>query len=500
MPYAPTGCCSTGYFEVLMSNLVFSSASGLAKGIRDCTFSATEVLEAFLAQIDQHNPALNAIVTLNGAEARLQAQAADRAVATGQSLGPLHGVPITFKDLFETAGLRTTFGYQSLAQYIPPQDVPLVARLREAGAIVLGKTNLPKGGGDFQTVSPVFGRTNNPWDITRTPGGSSGGGGAAIAAALSPLDLGNDLGGSLRIPAHFCGVYSLKPTEYRVANSLRSNPRLLRHMITTGPIARSVKDLRLCLDIIEGPDGAEWEVAPLVKEEAIPKPLSECRFAWCDRFADLAADTQTQTALATLAQKLSAAGCKVERITPHDFNFTDAWETFGELCVAQLALGQNPTLRSVIGGVTKLLPSSFIPGGAVEQGFVRGVSMGMQGYMEALTRRDRLITKLEEFLGQWDGWLCPVTPGPAFTHRQTWSPLRRGLEVDDQKLSYWMWGLGFTSIFSLTGNPVVTLPIATEGLPIGVQLVGSRWQDRRLLAIAQALSDLNGGFRRPPGY
>jgi amidase len=239
-----------------MSNLVFSSASGLAKGIRDCTFSATEVLEAFLAQIDQHNPALNAIVTLNGAEARLQAQAADRAVATGQSLGPLHGVPITFKDLFETAGLRTTFGYQSLAQYIPPQDVPLVARLREAGAIVLGKTNLPKGGGDFQTVSPVFGRTNNPWDITRTPGGSSGGGGAAIAAALSPLDLGNDLGGSLRIPAHFCGVYSLKPTEYRVANSLRSNPRLLRHMITTGPIARSVKDLRLCLDIIEGPDGA----------------------------------------------------------------------------------------------------------------------------------------------------------------------------------------------------------------------------------------------------
>lgn len=483
-----------------MSNLVFYSASGLAQAIRDRTFSATEVLEAFLAKIAEHNPALNAIVTLNESEARLQAQAADKAVATGQSLGPLHGVPITFKDLFETAGLRTTFGYQSLAQYIPPKDVPLVARLREAGAIILGKTNLPKGGSDFQTVNPVFGRTNNPWDLARTPGGSTGGGCAAVAAGLSPLEFGNDLGGSLRIPAHFCGVYSLKPTEHRVATSMRSNPRVLRHMVTTGPIARSVADLRLCLNVIEGPDGAEWEVSPLKQKAPIHQPLSEYRFAWCDRFDDLAADAQTQAAMATLAQKLSAVGCTVERITPHDFNFTDAWETFGELCVCQLALSQNAALRNVVGGLAKLLPPSFIPGGALEQGFVRGVSMGMRGYMEALSRRDRLITKMEQFLGQWDGWLCPVTPGPAFTHRQTWFPLRRGLEVDDQKLSYWTWGLGFASIFSLTGNPVVTLPIATEGLPIGVQLVGSRWQDRRLLAIAQALSELTGGFRRPPGY
>jgi amidase len=483
-----------------MSDLVFYSASKLAHGIRHGTFSATEVLNAYLAQITQHNPALNAIVTLNESEARLQAQAADNAVTTGQHLGPLHGVPITFKDLFETAGLRTTFGYPSMAQHIPPKDVTLVARLRKAGAIVLGKTNLPKGGGDFQTNNPVFGRTNNPWDLTRTPGGSTGGGGGGAAPSLSPPHFGNDLGGSLRIPAHFCGVYSLKPTEHRVANSLRSNPRLLRHMITTGPIARSVEDLRLCLDIIEGPDGAEWEVAPIEKEEPMPKPLSEYRFAWCDRFEDLSTDTQTQTVLKNLAQKLSAAGCKVECITPHDFNFRDAWETFGELCVAQLALGQNPALRSVVGGITQLLPPSLIPGGALEQGFVRGVSMGMQGYMAALSRRDRLITKLEQFLSQWDGWLCPVTPGPAFTHRQTWFPFRRGLAVDEQKLSYWMWGLGFTSIFSLTGNPVVTLPIATEGLPVGAQLVGSRWQDRKVLAIAQELTQITGGFRRPSGY
>ncbi|WP_404787337.1 amidase [Altericista sp. CCNU0014] len=483
-----------------MGDLVFYSASELAQGIRDRTFSAVEVLESHLAHITRHNPALNAIVTLNESEARLQAKAADEAVAAGQTLGPLHGVPVTFKDLFETAGLRTTFGYKSLAQYIPPKDVPLVARLRAAGAIVLGKTNVPKGSTDIQTVNPIFGRTNNPWDLTRTPGGSTGGGGAAIAAGLSPLELGNDLGCSLRMPAHLCGVYSLKPTEHRVANSLRSNPRLLRHMISTGPMARSVADLKLCLEIIEGPDGTEWEVSPLEKEAPIQQPLSKYRIAWCDRFEELTVDTQTQSAIQTFAATLSAAGCQVERATPPNFDFTEAWETFGELCVGQIAQGQTATLRGLASGMTKLLPSGLIPSGALGRGFVRGVSMSLQDYMTALSRRDRLIGHMEQFLSQWDAWLCPVAPGPAFTHRQTWFPLRGPLAVDDRRVSYWMWGLGFSSIFNLTGNPVVTLPISTNGLPIGVQLVGQRWQDRRLLAIAQSLSELTAGFRRPPGY
>jgi amidase len=483
-----------------MSDLVFYSASELAQGIRDRTFSATEVLEAHLAQIAQHNPALNAIVTVNESQARLQAQIADEAIATGESLGTLHGVPVTFKDLFETEGLRTTFGYQSLSQYIPSRDVSLVGRLRGAGAIVLGKTNLPKGGADFQTVSSVLGRTNNPWDLTRTPGGSTGGGCAAVAAGLSPLELGNDLGGSLRIPAHFCGVYSLKPTENRVVSSLRSNPCTLRHMISTGPVARSVQDLRLCLDLIEGPDGSEWNVSPVAQEEPMLQPLSNYRFAWCDRFDDLTADTQTQAALADLAHQLSVAGCTVERITPQSFNFTEAWETFGELCSCQLALSQSAPLRIAASSIAKILPSQWVLGGAIARGFVQGVKTDLQGYMELLTRRDRIITQMEQFLNQWDGWLCPVTPGAAFTHRQTWFPLRGALEVDDQMLPYWMWGLGFTSIFSLTGNPVVTLPLNTNALPIGVQLVGQRWQDRGLLAITQSLSDLTGGFQRPPGY
>jgi amidase len=482
-----------------MQDLVFLPAYQLAQGIRDRIFSSIEVLEAHLAHIERYNPALNAIVTLNE-KARSQAQAADEAWAKGDLWGPLHGVPVTFKDLFETQGVRTTFSYRTLAHYIPPKDAPLVARLRMAGAILLGKTNLPQGGADFQTVSPVFGRTNNPWDVSRTPGGSTGGGAAAIAAGLSPLELGNDLGGSLRIPAHFCGVYSLKPTEYRVPNSLRSNPRSLRHMISTGPMARSVQDLQLCLGLIEGADGLEWEVPPIAHQDSVGRPLSEYRFAWCDRFRDLVADTQTQTALAKLAHQLEAAGCKVEQITPQNFNFIEAWETFGELCTCQMALSQNAWVRAMGRGLSQIVPAQWIPGGPMAPGFLRGVTLSLASYMETLTRRDRLATKMDQFLQSWDGWICPVTPGPAFTHRQTGFPLRGPLEVDDQKQPYWLWGMGFTSIFNLTGNPVVTLPIAAEGLPIGVQLVGKRWQDKELLAIAQALEDLTGGFQRPPHY
>ncbi len=482
-----------------MNELVFLPAHQLAQGIRDHTFSSVEILEAHLQHIAQHNPALNAIVTLNE-NALAQAKAADEALAKDDYWGPLHGIPVTFKDLFETQGLRTTFSEPALADYIPPKDVPLVARLRAAGAIVLGKTNLPRAGADFQTVSPVFGRTNNPWDLNRTPGGSTGGGAAAIAAGLSPLELGNDLGASLRVPAHFCGVYSLKPTEHRVANSLRSNPRRLRHMIATGPVARSVEDLKLCLSLIEGPEGAEWEVAPIPPQAPPQRPLSEYRFAWCDRFGDLSVDSQTQAALETLAAQLTQAGCQVERIAPANFNFPEAWQTFGELCTGQIALAQNQLLRGIVRGLSSLWPAQLIPGGPLAQGFVRGASLSLQDYMKILTRRDRFTSQMEQFLSPWDAWLCPVAPGPAFTHRPTHSPLRNPLEMDDRTLPYWMWGMGYASIFSLTGNPVVTLPLPTERLPIGVQVVGKRWQDRDLLAIAQSLDDLIGGYKRPPIY
>jgi amidase len=202
-----------------MNNLVFATVHELATGIRQRRVSAMEVLDAYLAQIARHNPAFNAIVTLDAERARRRAQDADAALAQGNVWGPLHGVPITIKDSIETAGLRTTSGFPPLADYVPSADAPVVARLRAAGAIILGKTNLPTLAGDAQTDNPLFGRSNNPWDVTRTPGGSTGGGAAAVAAGLSPLEIGSDYGGSVRGPAHFCGVYALKPTDRRLPDT-----------------------------------------------------------------------------------------------------------------------------------------------------------------------------------------------------------------------------------------------------------------------------------------
>jgi amidase len=202
-----------------MSDLSFLPAHTLAQGIRDRTFSSLEVLQAHLQQIQAHNGELNAIVTLDEENALRKAKEADNALANGASWGALHGVPVTIKDFLETANLRTTANYEPLANYIPQQDATVVQRLRSAGAIILGKTNLPKLSQGFQTDGEFLGRANNPWNLAYTPGGSSGGGAAAVAAGLSPLDIGGDIGGSIRIPAHFCGIYGLKPTEHRVSNA-----------------------------------------------------------------------------------------------------------------------------------------------------------------------------------------------------------------------------------------------------------------------------------------
>jgi amidase len=478
-----------------MDDIVFWPIHRLAQAIRERQVSAVDVMAAHLAQYERHNKALNAIVTLNPAALKT-AQAADIALAQGEMWGPLHGVPVTFKDLFETAGLRTTHSTPTLAQYIPQQDAALVTRLRQAGAIILGKTNLPYQGIDIQTVSPVFGRTNNPWDLNRTPGGSTGGGAAAVAAGLSPLELGSDLGCSLRLPAHFCGIYSLKPTEGRVVNSTQR----LRYMLTSGPMARSVADLQLCFDLIAAPPFPGGEGLSIAHPTVKSRPLCDYRFAWCEAFGDLRADSQTCTALSKIAAQLTDAGCRVEKVVPQDVDFAEAWYLFGRLCTSQMDFVSYEWLRAVGRHVTQILPIARLPGGPMVQGFVEGVTLSSSDLEAMLHRRAQLTEQIEQFLQPWDVWLCPVAPGPAFTHRPTRSPLRRPIETEHGTYPYWQWGMGFTSLFNLTGHPVVALPTCAQPLPIGIQVVGKYGQDRELLAVAQALTTITGNFQRPPDY
>src|SRR4051794_5186167 len=268
----------------MIDNLNFASATTLAAAVRERHVSAAEVLQAHLVQIERHNPALNAIVTLDIDGARERARAADAALARGELWGPLHGVPVTLKDCHTTAGLRTTAGYPPLSDYIPTEDGTVAARLRRAGAMIIGKTNVPTLAMDPQTDNPIFGRTNNPWNLERTPGGSSGGAAAALAAGMTPLEVGSDIGGSIRNPSHFCGVCGLKPTDNRVPVTghipgLPDVPRWTRVLNVVGPMARTVEDLQLAFQILAGPDGHDTEVPPVPVRTVDCPPLSALRVA-----------------------------------------------------------------------------------------------------------------------------------------------------------------------------------------------------------------------------
>lgn len=483
-----------------ISDLALAPAHRLARMIIDSDVTSVAVLEAHLERIAAHNDDLNAVATLNEEEARLRAEKADAALADDEVWGPLHGVPVTVKDAFETKGLRTTSSYPPLSDYVPERDAAVVARLRDAGAIILGKTNMSTLAADYQSDSPVFGRANNPWDPERTPGGSSGGSGAAVAAGLSPLDVGSDIGGSVRVPAHFCGVYSLKPTEHRVPSvghipdwsvPGQSEENVgVHHMGTYGPLARSVEDLRLCLSIIEGPHQRQAALPPVPKRDGRPLPLNELRLAWTDRFPGAPVSDAVQQTVRDLAAELEERGCHVERRDPADFDVEAAWRTWGEILGAEL--GSDMPLKLELLFTLLFLTSGRPP---MDRGLVRGLWASRKTYHTALSQRQKLISAMERFLSEWDAWLCPVSATPAFTHRNTGA----AIEVDGEEVPYMLAAGGYTSVFNLTGNPVVVLPAgqSARGLPIGVQVAGSRWQDRRLLHVAEALAEAAGGYQAP---
>jgi amidase len=490
-----------------LNELIYCTAAEQAALIREHRASSEEVLDAHLTQIAAHNLAINAIVTLDEEQARRRAKEADEALARGTIWGSLHGVPVTIKDVFETAGIRSTSSFKPLAHYVPKQDATVVVRLRRAGAIIMGKTNTPEFAGDEQTNSPLFGRTNNPWDLSRTPGGSSGGSAAAVASCMSPLDIGSDIGGSVRNPAHFCGVFSLKPSDYRVPFTGHIPPPpgskgrgLLRYFLTPGPLARSVEDLRMALTIIAGPDDREWEVPPVPLVAPPARTLRDLRLAWTDDFGVPVA-AEIKSALKNLAAELARAGCQIEQRNPPEFDFAQALEVYGELKEAAMTVRSTPLHlpRLFWRGVGQQIPTS----NPIARGIAKGAGTNLQNYARALSQRDELVAKLEKFLGELDGWLCPVAAPIAYPHIPSGNPieqLRATVDIDGKKIPYLLATSAYTTLFNLTGCPVVVLPLAhsVQGLPIGVQLVGRRWSDMELLATAELLTQVTVPFQFPP--
>jgi amidase len=339
----------------------------------------------------------------------------------------------------------------------------------------MGKTNVHQMLGDpAQSINPIFGRTNNPWDTKRTPGGSSGGAAAALAAGMTPFEIGTDLTGSIRIPSHFNGVFGLKPTEHRVPLTGLipglPGPRPVRIMSCIGPMARTVEDLALLYSIIAGPDGRDTDVSPVPVGEMPQLELDGLRIAFAPTFAGFPIAAEMREAVEGLAERLSALGAVVEEAALPHLDFQQE--------VASTAALMN------------MMMGAFQP---EEQ--ERPTTLAQ--YLEALDIRDRSIAAWEQFFDTCDVLLCPPSMMTAFPHCQPGSLL----SVDGQEVSYWMVSLHST-VFNYTGHPAVVLPYTLDraGLPIGVQIVGKRWDESRLLAIAKAVSEVTGAFRRPPGY
>ena len=498
----------------LRSDIVSLTASEMAHKIREKELSSVEVVEAHLSQIYQFNPQVNAIVTLDAEGALQRAREADQALAAGQLWGPLHGIPFTIKDQIATKSMRTTSGFGPLKDVVPDYDATVVARLKEAGGILLGKTNLPALASAPLTDNLVFGRTNNPWDLERTVGGSSGGSAAALAAGMTPIEIGTDASGSIRMPAHYNGVFGLKTTEHLISFYGAKPPGMdqiipemrkfttARHQAVSGPMARSVEDLQLLLPIIAGPDPNSVQTVhvPILYPE--PKPLQNIKVAWTNsspgKFAGQEMGQISKAyalVISDFIKKLDSAGLSIEKK-----NLTPQYMTQANTTSFRLFNMEYEYFTPALPRIMTILTNA--PGSEYSV-----LNQSYENYQRLLTERDRLRSLLDSFLNDYDALLVPVTmaaayPLPEIKFDMGMADITTTVTIDGKDYFNIAVNAAYPTPFNLTGHPVVVIPIGftDEGMPVGIQVVGKRWRDAELLVVAQQLFEVAGEFKHPPGY
>lgn len=462
-----------------MNELIRPSATTLARRIRDREVSSLEVVEAHLRRIEAVNPALNAVVCLAADGALAGAHAADAMLARGAPVGPLHGVPVTIKDSLPTAGMRSTAGTLGLRDHVPETDATVVARLTEAGAILLGKTNTPELTLAFETDNLVYGQTRNPYDASRSPGGSSGGAAAIIASAGSPLDLGTDTGGSIRLPAHWCGIAGLRPTSGRVPRTGHLLPPGGHDdaLTTIGPMARYVEDLALALPLIAGPDGRDPAIAPAPLGDPSAISLASLRVAWFLDNGIVAPTPETAATVEAAVACLAAAGATVREARPEPV--PETYEVINAVWAADGGAGVRALLRSLgterAHRLTERTQEILSPYAAATPA----------AFAETIVRWDAFRGRMLAFMDDYDLIVCPACAVPA---------LPVGAAPDhDADFSY-------TMTHNLTGWPAVVVRAGTsvENLPIGVQLVARPWREDVPLAAAARIEVDLGGWQPPP--
>ena len=459
-------------------DLLFSSATSIARSIQSKEMSAVEIVEAHLRRIDEVNPKLNAVVQLASERAMDEARAADAALARGESLGPLHGVPITIKDSHDTEGTVSTGGTLGRKNFVPEADATAVARMRAAGAIVLGKTNTPELTLSFETDNLVYGQTNNPYDVSRTPGGSSGGAGAIIAAGGSAMDLGTDTGGSIRVPSAFCGLAGLKPTSGRVPRTGHIVPwglGGLDSLTTIGPMARFVEDLWLAFPIIAGPDGIDPFIHPVPLGDPASVNIAGLRVSFFTDNGTVSPTAEVEASVRSAAATIADSGAEVVEDLPAAIT-----ENIDANITSILTADGGAGVRRLVdkAGTEQVHPRL--------NRFLQAEPISTAEYTALLEHMDTFRSQMLSFMENYDAILSPVRPWPALPHGES-------LTSEASPANF------YTSVFNTTGWPgsVVRVGTSSEGLPISVQVMCRPWREDVAVALATVLEDSLGGYVRP---
>ena len=452
-------------------------ATELAAAIRATDIKSRELLELYLDRVERLNGGINAVVTLATDRALAEADAADARTASGADLPPLHGLPTTIKDAIETEGIRSTGGAVELRDHIPASDAPAVARLRQAGAIVFGKTNLPRWSGDLQSYNEIFGTTNNPWDHSLIPGGSSGGAAAAVAAGLTSFELGTDIGGSVRLPSHCCGTYALKPTfgivPQRGYLDSVGGGTTDADINVFGPITRSAADLELLMSVLAGPEPARAPAWRVELPPAGPPTLAGRRLAvWLDDPL-VPTDHELLGLLRDAADAAASAGAIVTEVRP-PVDPAEQIDLFSKLIGSAISVSLGEHADAVAGSHAAWLRND--------------------------RERAALQSTWADWFGAYDALLTPVMPLPAFEHMQEGDPGTRSVTVNGVQRPY-IDTIFWTGMFGVVYLPVAVVPVAQTvgGIPVGMQVVAPHLHDRDAIAIAGALGDVTRGYRVPPG-
>jgi amidase len=482
-------------------NTALKSTVEITSAIRHGTLSSAETLERLVDRVDRFNSSLNAVVAMNLEPARERARLADEALSRGEMWGPLHGLPMTIKDSFEISGMPATSGAPKLQNHQPAHSATAVQRLIDAGAIIFGKTNLPIYADDVQTYNEVYGTTNNPWDPSRSPGGSSGGAAAALAAGLTPLELGSDIGGSVRNPAHFCGVYGHKPTWGIIPTRGHIPPPPGTHapldLMVAGPMARYPEDLLLALELMAGAEG----LASLGWKLDLPGPqhaaIGDYRAAaWLDDPA-CPIDSEVLEILGNAIDALTRAGVTIVDDARPIPSLAESHELYLQLLYAVYgAAYKGESLESLVQQAMETPESK-----EYSDRFARGATQRHGVWMRANENRVALRELWQAFFDNFDVLLTPVMPTAAFPHNQKGSINKRTSVVNGQTRPY-LDQLTWAGMVSLVHLPATVVPvgITQSGLPVGMQIVGPYMSDRTTLDFAHRMADVVGGFVAPPGY